>query len=95
MWEAELAGSEAATGYTVQGSCGHTRKAVLEDVAFGEVWLCSGQSNMGINMGGILNSEEEISSGAGYPDIRLAQVSKLLHVPALATSIHSQEKTPA
>ena len=47
---------------------------VLSDVLFGDVWLCSGQSNMGPNlrstMGGIFNASEEIEASQGYTDIR-------------------------
>ena len=42
----------------------------LSDVLFGDVWLCSGQSNMGFTMGGIFNSTEEIEASQGYTDIR-------------------------
>ncbi|MDA1265095.1 MAG: sialate O-acetylesterase [Planctomycetota bacterium] len=45
----------------------------LQDVLLGEVWLCSGQSNMEWNMGGTLNSQEEIAA-AEHPGIRLFNV---------------------
>ena len=46
----------------------------------GDVWLCSGQSNMGMDVKGSLNAEEEIAS-ANHPSIRLFAVK---HNPALA-----------
>jgi len=47
---------------------------LLEDVLIGEVWLCSGQSNMewSANMG-INNAQEEIQN-SNYPEIRLFSV---------------------
>ena len=53
----------------------------LNDVMVGEVWLCSGQSNMdmwitkGAGKAGVLNYVEEIQN-TNYPDIRLFQVKK-------------------
>merc|ERR1712223_219180 len=44
---------------------------VLNDVIYGDVWVCSGQSNMQWNMGGIFNSDEEIAAMADYPNIRM------------------------
>ncbi|MBZ4192396.1 sialate O-acetylesterase [Niabella beijingensis] len=53
----------------------------LENVLVGDVWLCSGQSNMEMPLAGwgkILNYEEEISN-ADHPSIRLLQAT---HVTA-------------
>lgn len=50
----------------------------LSNVLIGEVWLCSGQSNMEMPLAGwgkINNYEEEIAN-ADYPEIRLLQVEK-------------------
>ena len=49
----------------------------VKDVHFGDVWVCSGQSNMGWQMGNILNATEEIEKTAEYPNIRLFQVKQL------------------
>ena len=49
----------------------------IEDLAFGEVWVCSGQSNMDFGMFGILDSEMEISNSAGYEDIRFVKVNQI------------------
>ncbi len=53
---------------------------VISDVMIGEVWLCSGQSNMEMPLAGwgkVLNFEEEIAT-ADYPDLRLFQVEKTM-----------------
>ena len=44
-------------------------KLVLEDLLVGEVWLCSGQSNMEWPVSASANPKEEIASG-NYPRIR-------------------------
>ncbi|MBO9619045.1 MAG: 9-O-acetylesterase [Niabella sp.] len=53
----------------------------LENVLIGDVWLCSGQSNMEMPLSGwgkIMNYQQEIAA-ANYPGIRLLQA---LHVTA-------------
>ncbi len=47
----------------------------LKDVLVGEVWLCSGQSNMEWPVAASLNSKEEVAA-AEYPQIRLFNVQK-------------------
>jgi len=50
----------------------------LENVLIGEVWVCSGQSNMEMPVAGwgkIMNYKQEIAA-ANYPNIRLFQVVK-------------------
>ncbi len=48
-------------------------KRVIQDVLIGEVWLCSGQSNMEMGIGMVQNGAEEIAH-ADYPDVRLLMV---------------------
>ena len=47
----------------------------LDNILIGEVWVCSGQSNMEFGMLGVKNSEAEISA-ANFPDIRLFTVKR-------------------
>jgi len=51
----------------------------LEDVLVGEVWLCSGQSNMEWNVGSSNNPKEEIAA-ATHPRIRQIKIN---HRPSL------------
>ena len=44
---------------------------VLRDVLFGDVWICSGQSNMQMAVSDIFNSTEEIANAGKYPKIRV------------------------
>ncbi len=43
----------------------------LHDVLFGDVWVCSGQSNMQMTVNMIFNGTEEIANAGNYPKIRL------------------------
>jgi sialate O-acetylesterase len=52
-----------------------SNKVVFDDVLIGEVWLCSGQSNMEFGVGRVANAPQEIAD-ADQPDIRLMKVEK-------------------
>ncbi|NXF93581.1 SIAE acetylesterase, partial [Eubucco bourcierii] len=43
----------------------------LQDVYFGDVWLCSGQSNMAMTVLQIANASRELAAAARYPHVRL------------------------
>ena len=67
QWKVELKPLKAGGPYKIeiQGSSSIT----LEDILIGEVWLCSGQSNMEWTVRASLNPEEEASNG-NHPQIR-------------------------
>ncbi len=48
----------------------------LHDVLFGDVWLCSGQSNMELTVGEIYNGSIEIANAGNYPKIRVFSVAR-------------------
>jgi sialate O-acetylesterase len=48
-----------------------SRKIVLENILIGDVWLCSGQSNMDFQLNSAQTGPEELSKGVGIPNIRL------------------------
>ena len=54
---------------------GKANSVQFTDVLVGEVWLCSGQSNMAMSVGGVINRDAEIAS-ADYPQIRLYTVDR-------------------
>jgi sialate O-acetylesterase len=58
---------------TVKGSSGNT--ITVKNIAVGEVWICSGQSNMEMGVGMCNNAQQEIAA-AKYPQIRLFKVTK-------------------
>jgi len=70
-WKVSLAalGSPGPYKMTVSGK----NTVEFKDVLVGEVWLCSGQSNMAWPMNAVMNAEEEKAS-ANFPQIRLFNV---------------------
>ena len=48
----------------------------FSDVLVGEVWLCSGQSNMAMSVGGAMNKEQEIAA-SDLPKIRMFTVARV------------------
>ncbi|KAH0515522.1 sialate O-acetylesterase [Microtus ochrogaster] len=47
----------------------------VHDVLFGDVWLCSGQSNMQMTVSQIFNASKELSDSAAYQSVRIFSVS--------------------
>ena len=75
-WSVEIATPQAGGPYDIRFSDGD--RLDLKNVLVGEVWLCSGQSNMEMPVAGwgkVMNYEQEIKE-ANYPSIRLFQVKK-------------------
>ena len=67
-WRVELAPMEAmAEGAELRVS--GKNELLFKNVVVGEVWLCSGQSNMQFTMGGALDADKE-AAAANYPLIR-------------------------
>lgn len=70
-WEVTLPAMEAGGPYTLTVSGSSTVEC--QDVMIGEVWLCSGQSNMEFGLGRVNNAHAEIAA-ANHPGIRLLLV---------------------
>jgi sialate O-acetylesterase len=47
----------------------------INDILFGDVWICSGQSNMQMTVSSIFNGTEEIANAGNYPKIRVFTAS--------------------
>lgn len=80
-WNAEVATPEASyTPYTLTINDGEG-PVELKDILIGEVWFCSGQSNMEMPMQGfgfqpIEGAGEAIAYAGKYPGVRMANVPK-------------------
>ncbi|HEY0685893.1 MAG TPA: sialate O-acetylesterase [Steroidobacter sp.] len=74
-WEATLPAQPAGGPHKLQvrSSSGETR--TVTDVLFGDVWLCSGQSNMEMPLRRVTNSDTEIA-GSTNERIRLLSVGR-------------------
>jgi sialate O-acetylesterase len=81
-WSVSLPTPEAGGPYTITIS-GKDTTIVVKNVLIGEVWFCSGQSNMEMPLAGwpptdtIMHSKETIASAA-IPEIRLFNVQKVI-----------------
>ncbi len=73
-WELVIKTPEAGGPYTI--SIKGYNEVVLKNILIGEVWICSGQSNMEMSASwGIENGDEEVKN-ATNPNIRFFTVSK-------------------
>lgn len=73
-WKASLKTPKAGGPFSITIIGQNT--IVLEDVLIGEVWICSGQSNMEWSVRHAIKNGEEEAMMANYPAIRLFEVSK-------------------
>jgi sialate O-acetylesterase len=71
-WQVKIQPPPAGGPYTVKIS-GH-ESVELHNVMVGDVWLCGGQSNMGLPLRFTLNGADE-AKAANYPDIRFFSVT--------------------
>jgi len=84
VWRQELPATEASEQiYSLSFSSSAGETAQMENVLFGDVYLCGGQSNMVFAMPNITNASEEIARANDYPMIRLFSVGQ-----------HTQSSTP-
>ncbi|MDE0554161.1 MAG: 9-O-acetylesterase, partial [Candidatus Poribacteria bacterium] len=73
-WQVKLPARQAGGPYTLRVIGSNTLK--LTNILFGEVWVCSGQSNMQWAVSASKDSEAEIAA-ANYPNIRLFYVPRV------------------
>lgn len=71
-WSATFAARAAGGPYAI-GIAGADGSAAAADILIGDVWLCSGQSNMEFPLRRALNGEAE-AQGADDPELRLMKV---------------------
>jgi len=73
-WQVSLPPTAVGGPYNLTVSGKNT--IVLDDVVLGDVWVCSGQSNMEMVVASCNNAEQEIAA-ANYPDIRHIKVPRV------------------
>lgn len=74
-WTVQLDPLPASSEPAIMTITGSTTRA-LQDVLVGEVWMCSGQSNMGFSVGGDWKAEVE-SLASNHPNLRLISVPQV------------------
>ena len=73
-WEVKVGPLKAGGPYELSVDC--AEPIALQNVLAGEVWVCSGQSNMQWSTGMAANAEQEVAS-ANFPEIRLFSVPRV------------------
>ena len=83
-WVAHLGPFPAGGPYTltVKGP----QSVTLKNILIGDVWLCSGQSNMEFGVGNLLNAKEEIAQ-SDHPNIRLFTVARAVSQTPLSLPV--------
>jgi len=83
-WQATINTPSYGQTHSIEITSGKISKTI-NNILLGEVWVCSGQSNMEMPVMGwlpndpILNSEQEIAA-ANYPEIRMFTIPRTLSV---------------
>jgi sialate O-acetylesterase len=95
-WRADLPAMPAGGPYELAVATRGGKSQRAEDIMVGDVWLCSGQSNMEYPVSGVLGAAGEIGK-ANDPDLRLMTVEKKTSLNPerqFATPVQWQRTTP-
>ncbi|GHU98429.1 9-O-acetylesterase [Bacteroidia bacterium] len=80
-WKIAVATSEAGGPYSIEFSEAGSEKVTVKDVYIGEVWICSGQSNMGHMMKGMkdqpVDNSKELIAESGKYNIRVFMLAHI------------------
>ncbi len=92
-WKVALPAQSAGTG--LQLSVTGKNAIAIKDIAVGDVWICSGQSNMAFRLNGANKAQEEIAA-ANFPTLRSFTVGNHASLtPRDEVSGHWVAATPA
>jgi sialate O-acetylesterase len=75
-WQATLPALPAGGPHTL--AIDGPEKRSVSDVLVGDVWICSGQSNMEMSVAGCKDAKAEIAGAAGYPRLRHIRIDKTI-----------------
>ena len=81
VWETELPPQAAATVCDFEAAS-ETGYLFMSNIMFGDMWFCSGQSNMEQSMSNIMNATEEIEASASFSTIRYTVVENAVSATA-------------
>ena len=77
IWRQALPPTPAsATAVSITFSASTGEVAALNDVLFGDVYVCGGQSNQVFSVGANNNSKAEIAAANNYPSVRILTVGQ-------------------
>ncbi|KAL3884163.1 hypothetical protein ACJMK2_030383 [Sinanodonta woodiana] len=75
IWKVKLPAQNSKGPFVIHVSSSEG-SATISDVLFGDVWFCSGQSNMGFKMNHVFNYTEELNEAAKYSEIRIFSTNR-------------------
>lgn len=80
-WMVKVSTPKAGGPYSMTVTEAGAKPVTISNILIGEVWLCSGQSNMQMEVNGnwtqVLNPEKEVEEAEKYPKIRLLSVERV------------------
>jgi len=81
-WEVTISTPSYGGPYTITASDSNKAKdlVALDNIMIGEVWLCSGQSNMEMMVKDVKDAQGEIENASTYPSIRLLRLDRVTSV---------------
>jgi len=75
-WNVTIPPTPAGGPFSIDVASSSGETATLDDVLFGDVWLCGGQSNMQFTVIQAYNGSVEANNANNYPNIRLFSVGQ-------------------
>lgn len=75
-WNVEFPAMQAGGPFTASFATAG-KKIILDDILIGEVWLCSGQSNMYFPLSGAINNSDEMKAAENNNTLRLLKMQPL------------------
>ncbi len=84
-WQAEIGPFPAGGPHTLTVIETGGQSVTRKDILFGEVWLCSGQSNMEWRMNYGINNRDAEKAAANFPEIRLLTIPHAVSAAPLQT----------
>jgi sialate O-acetylesterase len=85
-WEVRFNGLKASPDPIELVATGNASTAKSTDVLIGEVWLCSGQSNMDYGVGRVLPADRDEALARPLPTLRTFNVAKTVSATPLTTT---------
>lgn len=90
-WSVEFAAMKAGGPFTAVFVAAN-KKIVVDDILIGEVWLCSGQSNMYFPLSSAINSEDEMKSAEKNSSLRLLKMQPIVETNEYAWDSSTLDK---
>lgn len=88
VWRALFPAMKAGGPHSMTVS-GKNAALKLEDILIGEVWVCSGQSNMAFTTRSARNAEAELAGAANQPKLRLLSVNRRISTGKIAPDVET------